>query len=130
MSCLKSCCFIHIEFPWSKTKWYPSYCYNIASTLPHWYININQLIYSLNIHRSVNCSVSNGGFICIWTDLVLTWVPGKSGKMHSTSAHVLLELTFFLLTCQFWNFREPTADMIVPASPQQCWNDIPGDWTA
>lgn len=72
----------------------PSYCYNIASTLPHWYININWLIY-LKIYRSLNCSVTNSGSICIWTDLVLSSVPGTWGKTFCTSTDTLQELTFF-----------------------------------
>lgn len=72
----------------------PSYCYNIASTSPWWYININQLIYSFKILSSVNCSVSNGIFSCTWTDSVLSQVPGMLGKSvapvltHLWSSHL------------------------------------------
>lgn len=73
----------------------PSYCYNIARTLPHWYINNNQLIYSLKIYRSLNCSVTNSNSLCLWTDLVPSSLPGTSGKTCCSSIDRLLELAFF-----------------------------------
>lgn len=142
MSCLKSCWFIHIEFPSSKTKMVPSYCYNSASAVPHRRININHLIDSLKkLYRSANCSGSGNGFGCTCTDLSLSWVPGTLGKMCSSSAHLLLELAgVFVLKCRFWKagtewgpvptsgsrtgvreqLGERRADTAVPASPQQC----------